>query len=306
VTKTKELHKEIISKFNILRNESLALHTNIKIGGIADYLTVVDDQDKFVELYHICQGKNIRFLVLGHGTNVFFADEGFRGIVFVINFKRINLVDETTVRVESGAALSELNRFCIANCLTGFEFSSGIPGTVGGAIYGNAGAYGKNIGECLQGARVLTADGNVIKVTKDFFKFAYRHSDLKENNDIVLEADLKFEKGDYNDILHKVREIRSIRYKKLPHWSISTAGSFFKNLKDEKGNSVAAAVYLDAVDSKHTAVGDAGVHIKHANIFYNKGHASARDVLELEKILRERVLEKFNIRLQREVMYIKS
>ncbi len=303
--KTGHLHKEIISKFQILQNESLVLYTNIKIGGIADYLAVVDDQQKFIELYHICKDENIRFLVLGRGTNVFFADEGFRGIVVINNFNDIRLVDETTVRVESGAPLPELNRICIANSLTGFEFSSGIPGTVGGAIYGNAGAYGKNIGECLQSARVLTADGTVKNVGKDFFQFAYRHSDLKTNNGFVLEADLKFEKGDYNEILQKVREIRSIRYKKLPHWTVLTAGSFFKNLKDEQGNPIAAAIYLDAVDSKHTFVGDAGVHIKHANIFYNKGHASARDVLELEKILRERVVEEFNIELQREVMYIK-
>ncbi|MBN2413309.1 UDP-N-acetylmuramate dehydrogenase [candidate division KSB1 bacterium] len=305
MTKTGYLHKEIISKFNILRNESLAFYTNIKIGGNADYLTVIKDQQKFIELYHICKDAHVRFLVLGHGTNVFFADEGFRGLVVINNMNGIRLLDETTIRVESGVPLSGVNRICIAESLTGFEFSSGIPGTVGGAIYGNAGAYGKNIGECLQCARVLTGDGCVKKVGNDFFQFAYRHSDLKENNCIVLEADLKFKKGDYNQILRKVREIRGIRYKKLPHWSISTAGSFFKNLKDEHGNPVPAAFYLDAVDSKQTVVGDAGVHIKHANIFYNRGHASARDVLELEKILRDRVLEKFNIELQREVMFIK-
>ncbi len=305
MTKTGYLHKEIISKFNILRNESLACYTNIKIGGNADYLTFIEDRQKFIELYHICRDAQIRFLVLGHGTNVFFADEGFRGLVAINNMKAIRLVDDTTIRVESGAPLSGVNRLCIAERLTGFEFSSGIPGTVGGAIYGNAGAYGKNIGECLQCARVLTGDGRVKKVGNEFFQFAYRHSDLKVSNSIVLEADLKFKKGDYRQILQTVREIRSARYKKLPHRSISTAGSFFKNLKDEQGNPVPAAVYLDAVNSKHTVVGDAGVHLKHANIFYNKGSASARDVLELEKILRDRVLEKFHIELQREVMYIK-
>jgi len=305
VIKTGTLHKEIITQYQILQNESLAHYTNIKIGGKADYLAIVNNQQKFIGLYHICKAENIRFFVLGHGTNVFFADEGFRGLVVVINFKDIRLIDERTVRVEPGASLAEFNRMCIANSLTGFEFSSGIPGTVGGAIYGNAGAYGRNIGECLQRARVLSVDGTVKEVEKDYFKFAYRDSYLKVNNSIVLQAELKFEKGDYNDILNKVREIRKIRNKKLPHWSVSTAGSFFKNIKDEQGNPVAAAVYLDAVDSKHTSVGDAGVHFKHANIFYNKGHASSRDVLALEKILRERVLEKFNIELHREVMYIK-
>jgi len=252
VIKKGTLHKEIVTQYQILQNESLAHYTNIKIGGKADYLAIINNQQKFIDLYHICKAENIRFFVLGHGTNVFFADEGFRGLVVVINFKDIRLIDERTVRVESGASLAELNRMCIAHCLTGFEFSSGIPGTIGGAIYGNAGAYGKNIGECLQSARVLTTDGTVIEVENDYFKFAYRHSDLKVNNNIVLQVELKFEKGNYNHILNKVREIRGIRYKKLPHWTVSTAGSFFKNIKDEQGNPTAAAIFLDAVDSKHT------------------------------------------------------
>lgn len=296
---------EFPPQFNVQSHVTLARYTNIGIGGPADYLSVVTDQSVFVELYRFCRERDIRFLAIGDGTNVFFPEAGFRGLIAVIKFDRVSTVAKHAVVAEAGATLDQIRYCCVDEGLSGFEFASGIPGTIGGAIYGNAGAYGNNVGEILTRAKILTADGRLLFVDRDFFKFAYRHSRLKENPALVLQAEFQFVKDDPEKIKARCDEIIAIRTRKLPPSDIKTAGSWFKNIKDEMGNATAAAKYLDAVGSKETRVGDAAVHIKHANIFYNRGHATSSDMLKLEEILRQRVQERFGICLEREVMFLK-
>ncbi len=298
------LPQSIIEKYGIEQNADLKPYTNIRIGGTAEYLVKITSIDSFVELFKYCKQAGIRFQPLGQGSNVFFSDKGFDGLVAVLAFDGIEKINDTSLCVQAGTPLSAVNRYCICNSLTGFEFSSGIPGTVGGAVYGNAGAYGRNIGECIKSATVLIPNGTIEKVDVSFFNFSYRHSALKENNAILLDVCLELQKGEYDAILKRVREIHAIRSKKLPHWSTATAGSFFKNIPNPDGMNIAAAKYLDSVGSKETTVGDAGIHPKHANIFYNRGNATAKDILQLEEILRERVREKYNLVLEREVMFI--
>jgi UDP-N-acetylmuramate dehydrogenase len=290
--------------YDIKTNAPLSHFTNIHIGGPADYLIVVADQNIYIDLYRYCRQIGLRFLALGDGTNVFFSERGFRGLVAVIKFDRINVVAKNAIVAEAGATLDHIREVCIENGLTGFEFASGIPGTVGGAIYGNAGAYGNNIGELLTRAKILTPEGTVQFVTRDYFNFSYRYSDLKKNGAIVLQAELQLAKGNPSGIKRRCDEIIAIRTNKLPPPETRTAGSWFKNIKDEQGNATAAATFLDAVGSKETHVGDAAVHIKHANIFYNKGNATADDMLKLQKILQQRVFKEFGIQLEREVMYL--
>jgi UDP-N-acetylmuramate dehydrogenase len=292
--------------FDIQHNVPLAEFTNIRIGGPADYLCTVRDQNIFIELYRFCRKMNIPFLALGDGTNVFFPQSGFRGLVAIIKFDKMNVVAKNAVVAEAGATLDQIRELCIDKGLAGFEFASGIPGTLGGAIYGNAGAYGSNVGEILTRAKILTLDGKVQFVKNDFFKFTYRHSNLKVHPAFVLQAELQLSKDDSSSIKARCDEIINIRTNKLPPADTPTAGSWFKNIKDEFGNATAAAKYLDAVGSKQTSVGDAAVHMKHANIFYNKGNATANDMLKLQDILQERVYQKFGIRLEREVMYIQT
>ena len=292
-------------QIRIKRNCPLAPYTSIRIGGSAAYLAEVDDQDTFVRLYRFCRDHDIRMAVLGHGTNVFFSDEGFEGLVAVIKFDSINVGASGRVTAEAGAALSALNEACTRHGLTGCEFTAGIPGTIGGAIYGNAGAYGSSIGDVLTWARVLTAEGKVLEVENEYFQFAYRDSILKRNHAIVLEATFQFAAGDRQKIEARVNEILALRRQKLPPPDVPTAGSYFKNIENKEGRRTAAAIYLDAIGSKEISVGDVAVHPKHANIFYNKGRATARDVLTLEKILKEKVQQKFAIKLEREVIFIK-
>ncbi len=295
---------EFPPNFDIQTNISLADYTTLKIGGPADFLSEVRDQNIFISLYRFCRDRGIPFLALGHGTNVFFPESGFRGLVAIIRFDKVSTVTGSAVVAEAGASLDQIRLECIEHGLSGFEFASGIPGSIGGAVYGNAGAYGSNVGEILSRAKILTLDGQVKFVNRDFFKFAYRHSDLKIHPAFVLQVELQLAKGNPAEIESTCAEIIAIRTKKLPPAETPTAGSWFKNLKDEQGNATAAAKYLDAVGSKETSFGDAAVHSKHANIFYNKGRATAADMLKLQAILQERVREKFGISLEREVIYL--
>lgn len=292
--------------FIVEKDVPLSRCTNIRIGGPAQYLAVVTDQTLFVELYRFCRQIGLPFLAIGEGTNIFFPENGRTGMTAVINFDKLATVAKNAIVAEAGATLEQVMELCIENGLRGFEFASGIPGTVGGAIYGNAGAYGANIGELVTRARILTPEGKIECVARDFFKFAYRHSFLKEHPAIVLQAELQLQKGDADAVASRCREIIEIRRQKLPPAETPTAGSWFKNIKDEEGQATAAAVYLEAVGAKETCVDDAAVHPKHANIFYNKGRATADDMLKLQDILQQRVFEKFGIRLQREVMYIEE
>ncbi|PIE91128.1 MAG: UDP-N-acetylenolpyruvoylglucosamine reductase [Acidobacteria bacterium] len=291
-------------KYNVQEFVPTCAYTKINIGGPGRYLAEIDQTEDLIALVRHCIREKIRYVVLGHGSNVFFSDKGFPGLVIVNFCTGMKLTGKTSVRCESGMALSALNRWCVENSLTGFEFSSGIPGTIGGAIFGNAGAYGKNIGQCLMGAVVLMPDGSVLSVERDFFEFAYRDSSLKRNRGIVLSADFAFEKGAREKIVHKVKDILAMRAAKLPPEHIATAGSYFKNLKDEAGQPIPAAKYLESVGSKETVIGGMRVFEGHANIFVNSGSATADDLLKLERLLKKRVQEKYRLLLEREVMYL--
>lgn len=292
------------AKFDVNASVDLKTFTSIKVGGPALYLAKSGDQDVFAELFRFAKSRNLRFLCLGHGTNVFFPQTGFPGLVVVIDFRRIDYDGDKRISIEAGASLKELNMTCQKYSLTGCEFTSGIPGTVGGAIYGNAGAYGSAVSDKLVEAKILTTDGQINTVGKKYFQFDYRHSFLKKSHEIVLQATFEFQKDDPETIKNKVFEILEMRRKKLPSRDVFTAGSYFKNLVKSDGSREAAAIYLDAIGSKETLVGDAAVFHNHANILINKGNAAAQDILQLEEILKDRVFERFGIRLEREVMFI--
>ena len=294
------------AKFNVRKNISLKKFTSIQIGGHSDFLTIIYTKNQFIELFKFCKLHGIRILPIGQGTNLFFSDAGFKGIVAVLAFDKIEAKSENIVIAEAGAPLSELNVFCINHSLTGFEFTAGIPGTVGGAIFGNAGAYGHSVGGCLVRAEILTADGKVELVNRHFFEFSYRSSNLKKYPRIVLKAEFKFNHGNRAEIKREVNKILSQRRQKLPPPELPTAGSYFKNLKDEKDIPIPVARLLDDVGGKKFCAGDAAVYQKHANIIYNKGQATANDVLKLETILKKRVYEKFGVNLEREVIYVES
>ncbi|MBN1997410.1 UDP-N-acetylmuramate dehydrogenase [candidate division KSB1 bacterium] len=288
---------------HIQQNIPLKPYTKIEIGGPARYLTEIDDVQKLQQVVKLCRDFNVRLVTIGSGTNLFFADRGMDALAAVLKMNKTN-IDGTKVTAQAGVLLSDVVYACAEADLTGFEFATGIPGTVGGAIFGNAGAYGKAVGDILYSAQLLTPEGSIIFAGKDQLDFTYRSSRLKKSEEIVIEAVFTLSQGIKNQIKGEMDRIRRLRSSKLPDDTAKTAGSWFKNIKDAGGQATAAAVYLDAVGSKQTRVNDAGIYEKHANIFINSGHATAQDMLQLEKILKDRVSEKFNILLEREVMFI--
>ncbi len=295
----------LFESFNPQINGNLKAFSNIRVGGQADFIIRVQSREEFIRLFRICREQGVRLIPLGHGSNVFFSDGRIKGVVAVLAFSDIVLTEDTTIiKASAGAGLSDLLEFSFCHSLSGLELFSGIPGTVGGAVFGNAGAYGSDIGSCLMHAEILTEKGDILTVDNSFFEFAYRDSVLKRNRAVLLEADFILTRGIQGEIRKKSEEILAVRKKKLPAVEIPTVGSYFKNLCLESGERKAAAIFLDAVGSRECSVGDAVVFSGHANIICNRLSCSAEDILRLEAILVEKVKKRFGITLEREVIYI--
>jgi UDP-N-acetylmuramate dehydrogenase len=294
----------VFESFNPQLKGDLKKLSSIRVGGQADFIIRVQSKKEFISLFNLCRETETRLIPMGMGTNVFFTDNQIRGVVAVISFADIKMNDETTITVSAGASLSDLLEFSFQMSLSGLELFTGIPGTVGGAVFGNAGAYGADIGSRLRRALILSANGDIVAVDNSYFEFAYRDSVLKRNRAVLLEADFELSRGNQANIRQRSGEIMAVRNKKLPSPRIFTVGSYFKNLCLDSGERKAAALYLDAVGSKECAVGDAFVFNGHANIICNRMNCRARDILQLEKILVGKVEERFGFTLEREVIYI--
>ncbi|MFC1686663.1 UDP-N-acetylmuramate dehydrogenase [Patescibacteria group bacterium] len=302
------------------RNEPLKNHTSFKIGGVAKYFYEAKTIDNFVKAVKLARELKLNYFILGGGTNVLINDKGIDGLVIKNSCQKIEISDNK-VYVESGAQLAKLTDDVINAGLKGLEKIGNIPGTVGGAIWGNAGAYGIAIGDFLIKAKILTSDNKVEDVDKDYFQFKYRDSVLKHNSDILLSAELEFKKKANSEELKKIRqEEQADRLKKQPR-NVGTAGCFFKNLvvelsqiggnqllldhlKERGGKDLAAGFLIDQVGLKGYKVGDAMISDVHTNFVVNTGNATASDILKLVKHVESEVYRKFKFKLEHEVYFI--
>jgi UDP-N-acetylmuramate dehydrogenase len=263
--------------------------TTFKIGGPADW-------------YFPAGGSPVTFL--GDGSNVLISDKGIRGLVVhnraqKIERKRDNLC------AHSGALLGDLVNRSRAEALTGLEFAAGIYGSVGGAVFGNAGAYGKAMADILLSATVLTGDGDRITVSNSDFEFTYRKSACRERGWIVLDSEFALRPGDAESIGMEIDRIIAIRATKLPT-DLPSAGSYFKNIEDPNAEfgKIPAGRLLEAVGAKSMRVGGAGVFEKHANVIVNLGGATAADVLGLAEKMKNAVFAEYQIELHPEVRFL--
>ena len=288
-----------------LDKTKLSDYCTLKIGGYTELFFDAGTVEKLVYAVKTAKKFNIPFILLGCGSNMFFSDEGFDGIVIKNSIKKsINLTGKF-LEITSSITVEELTNYCIDNKITGLEFMAGIPGSIGGAVYMNAGAFGENIGNFLDSARIIDQNGDIIDVKNDYFQFDYRSSILKGKKEIVLDINLKFKTGNKDQIKKKVEEILELRRQKHPDPETKTAGSYFKNVLLEKQERRTAAGYLlDQAGAKGIKVGDAAVSEKHANFLINTGSAKSEDLLKLAEILKEKVKAKFKIELEEEVIYI--
>jgi UDP-N-acetylmuramate dehydrogenase len=302
---------------NVRLNVPLAQYTRFGLGGPADILIETREAESFLRAVEILRQAEVPFVVLGGGTNVIVADEGFRGAVIRYTADRI-LAAGNRVVADAGAALETLVEFTISRGLKGLETLTRIPGSVGAAIYGNAGAYGHSISERVLKVRFF--DGAGIRVfDRDQCQFEYRGSIFKRHKDwVIFSAELMLEPGDPEQLRRTADEIARIRDAKFPP-TMKCAGSIFKNVhlaelppelaakvppEVVREGKVPAAWFLEQVGAKSMSRGDIHVADYHANLVYNGGSGTARDLCALIADLKQRVKERFGLELEEEVQYV--
>lgn len=279
-------------------------YSHFKIGGDADYFFKAATQEEFLEAVRFAREYSLPYYVIGGGYNLLFDDEGFRGLIICNRVQGIRKKSDTAVEADSGTKLRDLIQYYQGHGLGGLEFLAGIPGTVGGAVFGNAGAFDQEIGNFVKEAHVLLQSGDDVRVDRDFFEFGYRQSRLKDKHEVLLEATFECRpeiKGRFESL---VQENLKKRENKHPDESVACAGSYFKNPVDKSGEKVPAAYFLDKVGAKQQRVGDAAVFSGHANFIINQGKASSWDVRELASILKQRVKDEFGVELEEEVIFL--
>jgi UDP-N-acetylmuramate dehydrogenase len=275
-----------------LRNEALKKYTSFRIGGPADYFCSPKDEQDLAEALRFAREKKIPVAIMGAGTNLLALDKGFRGLVVKLagGFGRIKVKGRTIV-AGAGVPLPQLVKISEKKGLSGLEFLAGIPGTVGGAVVMNAGAWGKEMSDHVTRVRVLDGKGKEKAVSNKGLNFGYRKSALQKSGEIVIEAVFRLRKGKVGAIKRKIRIYLEKRKAKQP-LGIPNAGSIFKN---PKGRFAGEMVEMAAC--KGMRVGDAQVSTKHANFIVNLGDAKAREVIKLISRIQSIVKKKFKIEL---------
>ena len=283
---------------NIEKNKLLSPFTTMQMGGTADYYYKVTDTNDLPELIEYCKRNTLNYIILGGGSNIIFSENGFRGLVIHIQANHFE-IKGNQVTAQAGALVSQIIQQTLKNNLSGLEKLTGLPGTIGGAVRGNAGAYGIEISNYLTKAKVYTPEEEIKNVDKDYFQFGYRHSKIKNNNDIILEVTLELiPKENCEEEQKAATEIIKSRVGKQP--SGKTCGSFFKNPTP----ATAAGLLLDQCGAKSLQYGDAKVSDLHANWIINAGTATQTELIKLAQEMQEKVQEKFNIELTPEVQLI--
>lgn len=293
------LFEDILGKENVFLNEPMKKHTTFHIGGGADYFLEITDETALLKVIKICREKNLPVFVLGNGSNLLVGDGGIRGVVlhFKKNFSSVR-VSENKIYAQSGALLSKIAAEAANNSLSGFEAVSGIPGTLGGAVYMNAGAYGFEVSGCIKKIKYLDEDLSIKEAEKEKCGFSYRRSMFTGTGKVILSAEFEFEYGEKEKIKELMAEYTKKRVSKQPLEKFS-AGSTFK-----RPEGYFAGALIEGAELKGTKVGDAEVSEKHAGFVVNNKNASAKEVLELIRLVQKRVYEKYKVKLEPEVKLI--
>ena len=282
----------------VLTEEPMKGHTTFRIGGSAD-IYIDPDFDDIIPVIDYLKKEAVPFTVIGNGSNLLVSDDGVEGVVLALGKKagKIEIAD-TKVVAQAGALLSTVANVAAEAGLTGLEFASGIPGTLGGAVYMNAGAYGGEIKDVIEAVTVYTPDFKKKVLTADDLQLSYRHSLLMEEEGYVTEVVLRLQKGDKAEIKARIEEIKNQRVEKQP-LNFPSAGSTFK-----RPTGYFAGKLIDDAGLRGYSVGDAQVSEKHCGFVVNKGNATAHDVLQLMQDVDEKVYEKFGVHLTPEVRII--
>ena len=297
--KIKQRFQTVLEKEQVLEAESMSRHTTFRIGGPADLFVVPKSVDEIAEVLKICREEKAPYFILGNGSNLLVSDKGYRGVVVQLyrGFGKITVSGEE-IHAQAGALLSGIATAARDASLTGFEFAGGIPGTLGGAVVMNAGAYGGEMKDVLKEVTVLTPEGEILTLQADELHMGYRTSVVKEAGYIVLEAVLSLAKGDPEAIRSRMQELAGMRSSKQP-LSYPSAGSTFKRPE----GYFAGKLIMDS-GLRGYQVGGAQVSEKHCGFVINAGNATAEDVCRLMADVQRIVREKFGVTLEPEVKFL--
>lgn len=287
-----------ISGCTVSEDALMSQYTSFHIGGPAELLVEPENPRALQEVLQILAGEQLPVMVLGKGSNLLVSDQGINGVVLRLTGLKQIEIDDTTIRAGSGISLAKLAKSAHERELTGLEFASGIPGTLGGAVVMNAGAYGREIKDVLTKITAFTAQGEKRVIGAEDAGFGYRQSIFQEKDWIIAEAELELERGDRIKIDALTKDLNNRRQRKQP-LDFSSAGSTFK-----RPVGYYAGALIEEAGLKGYAIGDAQVSEKHAGFIINRGHATAQDVISLINYVQKRVKEKSGVDLKPEVRLI--
>ena len=275
----------------------MSKHTTFKIGGKADLLLAPSDEGEICKILRICRSNGIEYILIGNGSNLLVSDKGIRGVVIKIgkNFSDIT-VDGCRINAKAGALLSSVASQAAANSLTGLEFAAGIPGTLGGAVFMNAGAYGGEMRDVVTETTYIDENCKIKKLTDH--GFGYRKSVFQTNGGIILSVHMQLEKGNKNDITAKMESLGTARREKQP-LNFPSAGSAFR-----RPEGFFAAKLIDDAGLRGYTIGGAAVSEKHTGFIVNLGGATAEDVISLMEYVKKTVYDKFNVSLESEIRFV--
>ena len=292
--------EKFISKDKIYINEPMSKHTSFKIGGPAECLIKIQNAEELKEILQFSKQKDIPLTIIGNGSNILVSDEGIKGIVLKIEISKFELDSQTAkITAGSGVKLSFIAQKCLKQEIAGFEFASGIPGTIGGAVRMNAGAHGREMKDVVKTITYMDRNGEIFKIQNEQANFEYRNSLFAHKDYIILEVEMQLEKGKTEEIQAKMTEYATYRKEKQPI-EYPSAGSTFK-----RGTDFITAKLIDDCGLKGYQIGGAQISEKHAGFIINKENATAEDVIKLMEYTKEQIYNKFGKEIEAEIEIIK-
>ncbi|SCG83849.1 UDP-N-acetylenolpyruvoylglucosamine reductase [Proteiniborus sp. DW1] len=290
------MFRSIIEKGTVLTDESMSKHTSFKIGGPVDVFVMPGTIEELARSIKLCKNEGLKYFVMGNGSNLVIRDKGLRGVVIKISEKMSNIkVEGTRITAEAGALLSVVSKVALRNSLSGLEFASGIPGSLGGAIAMNAGAYGGEMKDVVTKVLCLDTDGIFIEYENKDMNFGYRQSRVQSENLIVVQVEMELKEGKYENIKAHMDELTEKRTSKQP-LNLPSAGSVFRRPEGHFAGKL-----IEDAGLKGLRLGDAQVSEKHSGFIVNVGNATSDDVVNLIKVVQKTVSDKFGVELETEV-----
>ncbi len=284
---------------DILTEEPMSRHTTFRIGGEAACFIRISSEEQLRKLIPYFENVGVEYFVLGKGSNLLVGDKGYPGVILQISDACQQIeTEENRLQVQAGAALSKVALFAMERGLEGLEFAAGIPGTVGGGVVMNAGAYGGEMKQVVESVRVLSSEGEILTLDNDTMEFGYRTSIIRNRNFTVLSVTFRLREGNREEIRARIEDFQKRRMEKQP-LNYPSAGSTFKRPE----GYFAGKLIMDA-GLRGFQIGDARVSDKHCGFVVNVGKATARDVTDVIEEVQEKVRERFGVSLEREVIYL--